>query len=146
MAVKASKGGPVSRIDHCVDVHLQSIGDTRGSLIVANQGKEIPFNFRRVYFLHQVPPGESRGHHAHRRLEQVLVCVAGAVEVTVDDGTQSRMVPLVEPSTGLYIPPMIWRGLSRFSESAVVLSIVSEKYDEADYIRDYRDFQAEVRR
>lgn len=131
-----------SKVEDCEEIALQTVGDSRGFLTVMNFGAEIPFEIQRVYFLHHVPAGESRGQHAHRSMKQVLVCVSGSVEISLFDGLNSRKIILDSPTRGLYIPPMIWRGLSNFSNSCVVLSVVSNIYDEEDYIRDLVDFVA----
>lgn len=134
-----------STVEDCEEIALQTEGDSRGFLTVMNFGAEIPFKIQRVYFLHQVPAGESRGQHAHKSMKQVLVCASGSVEIELFDGHNSRKVILGSPTRGLYIPSMIWRGLSNFSNSCVVLSIVSNIYDEGDYIRDLVDFVAAVK-
>jgi hypothetical protein len=116
------------------------IPNPAGNLAVIESEADVPFAIRRVYYLYAVPEGAQRGGHAHRRLEQVLIAVAGELSVVLDDGTQRRSVRLDSPSRGLFLPTMIWRELIEFSAGAVCLVLASEPYDEADYIRDYDEF------
>lgn len=129
-----------STVDDCRVVALETHpGERNGNLTVVQDGGE--FDIRRVYYLYDVPGGESRGGHAHRSLYQMIVAVSGSFSVTVDDGVNRRTVMLNRPNRGLLIVPGIWRTLDDFSSGAVCLVIASEEYDEADYIRDYDDFR-----
>jgi len=101
----------------------------------------LPFSIERVYYLYDVPGGESRGGHAHYALQQLLVCVMGALDVLIDDGCHRRTVRLDRAHQGLYVCPMIWRELHNFSSGAICLVLASEVYRESDYIRDYGEFQ-----
>ena len=105
----------------------------------ANNGN-IPFEIKRVYYLYDVPGGESRGGHAHKNLYQLIVAASGAFSVTLDDGKEKRTILLNRPYQGLLVVPGIWRELNDFSSGAVCLVLASEKYDENDYIRIYNDF------
>jgi dTDP-4-dehydrorhamnose 3,5-epimerase-like enzyme len=98
-----------------------------------------------VYYLYATPPGQERGFHSHRRLEQLAVCVSGAVTITVDDGRDRRHVRLDRPDLGLHIGPMIWREMRNFTDGAVLMVLASMPYDEGDYMRSYEDFVAAVR-
>lgn len=115
-------------------------GDERGNLIALEQAKEIPFNIQRIYYIYGTQPGIVRGKHAHKALEQVLVCVHGKCKILLDDGHEKKEVLLDSPDRGLYIPNNVWREMYDFSDEAVLLVIASKKYDEADYIRDYKEF------
>ena len=115
-------------------------GDERGSLVALEQMKSIPFEVKRVYFMYDTEKGYVRGCHAHKNLEQVLVCVHGSCMIKLDDGTETRIIRLDNPNEGLYIGSMIWREMSEFSDGSVLLAIASELYDEDDYIRDYDEF------
>lgn len=125
---------------------LPRIQDPRGNLTFAEGDRHVPFEIRRVYYLYDVPAGAERGGHAHRRLHQVLVAVSGSFRVRLDDGTERRTVLLNRPYTGLHIVPGIWRELEDFSSGSVCLVLASERYDEADYWRDYHAFLDAVRR
>lgn len=121
-------------------VELGVFSDMRGSLAVAEIGKGLPFVPRRVFTVYDVPSREVRGEHAHRALEQFLVCTRGSCSVVLDDGSRREEVVLDSPRVGLYIPPMIWAIQYKFSADAVLLVLASETYDVSDYIRDYDEF------
>ena len=114
--------------------------DRKGNLSVVESGKDIPFIVKRVYYLYDVPSGESRGGHVHKALHQFIVAVSGSFSVTLDDGTDKKTFVLNHPYQGLLVVPCIWRTLDDFSSGAVCLVLASEKYDEKDYIRDYDEF------
>ena len=124
----------------CRLVSLPRLSDGRGSLSFIQPGPVLPFDIRRVYYLYAVPEGQERGAHGHRKLQQLMVAVAGAVDVECDDGRQSRTFRLDSPDTGLYVSPMIWRNLRGFQPGTVCMVLASEPYDEADYFRSYDDF------
>lgn len=114
--------------------------DRDGNLSVVENDKDVPFSVKRVYYLYDVPGGESRGGHAHRELEQLIIAASGSFRVTLDDGNCKRTFYLNRPYLGLYIKPGIWRDLDDFSSGAVCMVLASEVYTEEDYIRDYDDF------
>lgn len=114
--------------------------DRKGNLSVVENGRTLPFDVRRVYYLYDVPGGESRGAHAHRDLEQLIVAASGSFKVTLDDGKSKRSFFLNRPYQGLYVKPGLWRDLEDFSSGAVCMVLASEVYDAADYIRDYQEF------
>lgn len=115
-------------------------GDERGQLVALEAGEDIPFQIKRVYYIYDTLPGVVRGKHAHRNLEQILVCVHGSCKVALDDGCERREILLDQPTLGLYIRNDTWREMYDFSQGAVLLVLASEHYDEADYIRDYQQF------
>lgn len=115
-------------------------GGRSGRLSIIQNDISAPFEVKRVYFIYDVPGGESRGGHAHRRLHQLIVAVSGSFTVTLDDGTRKRQVMLNRPNMALEIVPGIWRTVEDFSSGAVCLVLASEKYEEADYIRLYDEF------
>lgn len=119
--------------------------DDRGSLVVIENGDGINFDIQRIYFLSQFTGGQSRGFHAHRDLKQLLICLKGRCEVTCDNGTQRETAVLDNPTHGLVIGPMIWREMHNFSQDCVLLAVASQKYDEGDYIRDYKMFIKEAK-
>ena len=123
-----------------VKIPFPEHGDERGQLVALEERKDIPFNIRRVYYMYDTVPGVSRGHHAHRSLEQILICVHGNCKILLDDGTERVVVPMNEPNEGLYIAGNMWREMYDFSPDAVLLVLASELYDESDYIRDYAEF------
>ena len=114
--------------------------DRKGNLTVVGNGIDVPFDVNRVYYLYDVPGGESRGGHAHKALRQLIVAASGSFSVTLDDGTKKQTFVLNRPYQGLYVVPGIWRTLDDFSSGAVCLVLASETYDETDYIRDYKGF------
>ena len=118
---------------------IRRYSDTRGYLSVVENGRDIPFDIKRVYYLYMVPE-VARGAHAHKELQQLLIATSGSVEVIIDDGTNKKSFMLDRPWKGLYIPAGLWRDLENFSGGAVLLCLASEKYDTDDYIRDYQDF------
>jgi hypothetical protein len=124
----------------CHQIEFPKIHDPRGNLTFVESERHIPFDIKRVYYLYDVPGGETRAGHAHKTLQQVLIAVAGSFDVLLDDGKQKIRYQLNRPYYGLYIYPLTWRVLDNFSSGAVCLSIVSDFYDEADYYREYNNF------
>jgi dTDP-4-dehydrorhamnose 3,5-epimerase-like enzyme len=121
---------------------FQSIGSSSiGYITVAEDSKQLPFEIKRVYWTYYTPQNITRGYHAHKALRQIIFAVAGEIHIKTENvlGTKETFI-LNEPSTGLYIPPLIWREI-KFSHSAVLLCLASEEYDERDYIRDYDNFK-----
>ncbi len=112
----------------------------RGSITPVEGGKDVPFDIARVYYLYDVPGGESRGGHAHRELEQVIVAALGSFEVEVDDGLRKKNYTLNRSYHGFFLPRLIWRELKNFSSGAICLVMASQPYREEDYLRDYADF------
>lgn len=114
--------------------------DRKGNLCVVENGKTLPFDVKRVYYLYDVPGGESRGAHAHRDLSQLIIAASGSFTVTLNDGSSKRTFTLNRPYQGLYVKPGIWRDLDDFSSGAVCMVLASEVYQKEDYIRDYDEF------
>lgn len=133
-------------LEECVLVDLQTLSDNRGDLTIVEGGRHVPFEIRRVYFLHGVPAGISRGGHAHKRLRQLFVAASGGFDVLLDDAFARKTVRLDRVDRGLIITPMIWRELRNFSPGSVCMVLASEHYDEDDYFRDYTDFSKAVGR
>ena len=129
-------------IDDCRKLDLPRHYDRRGSLTPIYGGEHVPFDIARTYFLYDVPGGETRGGHAHRELQQLVVAVMGAFDIVLDDGLHRKTVRLDRAYFGVYIPRMIWRELENFSSGGICLCLASTPYDEADYIRDYDQFVA----
>jgi dTDP-4-dehydrorhamnose 3,5-epimerase-like enzyme len=126
-------------------VNLRKISDPKGNLTPIEGGQDIPFEIRRVYYTYDIPGGEVRGGHAHRALEEFIIAASGSFEVVLDDGTAQASFFLNRSYYGLYVPPMVWRELKDFSSGSVCLVLASERYDEADYIREYAVFLQAVR-
>lgn len=133
-------------LSHCRLIPLPRIGDARGNLTFVEGEHHVPFPIRRVYYLYDVPGGESRGGHAHRQLEQLVIAIHGSFEVLLDDGLTRRMEVLGRGDEGLYLCRGIWREIHAFTSGAVCLVLASRPYEEADYLRDYDEFRAAVRR
>ncbi len=114
--------------------------DRKGNLTVVENGITLPFDVKRVYYLYDVPGGESRGSHAHKELEQLVVAASGSFRVTLDDGKSKRTFYLNRPYQGLIIKPGLWRDLDDFSSGAVCMVLASDVYKAEDYIRDYQEF------
>ena len=112
----------------------------KGDISVIENGETIPFDVKRIYYLYDVPGGESRGGHAHKELQQLILAASGSFTVTLDDGNVRRTFNLNRPYQGLLVKPGIWRTLDDFSSGSVCLVLASEKYDADDYIRDYNEF------
>lgn len=114
--------------------------DGRGNLSVVEKNT-LPFEVKRVYYLYDVPSDATRGGHAHKALQQCLIALSGSFDVVVDDGSDKKIITLNKPNMALFIPNGIWRELENFSSGSVCLALVSEVYDESDYIRDFGNFK-----
>lgn len=121
-------------------LQLNKATDMRGSLIAGEVDAQVPFEPKRFFVVYDVPSAELRGAHAHHECAQMLVCLSGAVNAIVDDGTNRAEYVLDRPDIGLYMPPMTWGTQYRYTENAVLLVLASHPYDAGDYIRDYDDF------
>lgn len=119
---------------------FQQHGDERGRLVALEEFKDIPFEIKRVYYLYETKEGVHRGFHAHKSLEQILICIHGSCDVLLDNGEEKKVISLERPYEGLYVPNNMWREMYNFSSDAVLLVLASEYYNEEDYIRDYDKF------
>ena len=119
---------------------FQQHGDNRGTLVAVEQFKDIPFEIRRIYYIYNVQPGIHRGFHAHKSLEQILICVSGSCKILLDNGIEKDVVALDNPCEGLYMPKHMWREMYDFSPGTVLLVLASDLYCEEDYLREYDDF------
>lgn len=124
----------------CNLLHFNQIGDRCGHITSINNNIEIPFSTKRIFYLYDIPGGESRGAHAHKECHQFLVAASGSFEVLMDDKQTKRQVLLNRPDIGLHIPPGIWASEINFSSGSICLVLASHEYDESDYIRNYEDF------
>lgn len=127
-------------IEKCKIIELPKVHDSRGNLTFVENGRHIPFDIKRVYYLYDVPGGASRAAHGHKALHQLMIAMSGSFDVILDDGSSKKIFNLNRSNYGLYIPPMIWRDLINFSSGAVCMVLASEFYEESDYYRDYSDF------
>lgn len=121
-------------------IPLQPHGDDRGSLVALEEGKNIPFQVRRVYYMFKTKHGVRRGFHAHKTLKQVAIAVRGSCRFVLDDGRERVEVMLDNPAQGLLIESFMWREMYDFSEDCVLMVLADQLYDESDYIRDYSQF------
>jgi dTDP-4-dehydrorhamnose 3,5-epimerase-like enzyme len=128
-------------VDDCTLFYLPQIGDRKGHITSVNNSIEIPFNIKRVFYLYDIPGGESRGAHAHKECHQFLVAVSGAFELLVDDGKTQRIIQLNQPNIGVHVPPGIWSSEINFSGGAVCLVLASHEYNENDYVREYEAYK-----
>jgi dTDP-4-dehydrorhamnose 3,5-epimerase-like enzyme len=133
-------------LTQCRIIEFPKITDARGNLSFIEESKHIPFEIQRVFYLYDVPSGATRGGHAHRTSEQLIIALSGSFEVILDDGDHTKSFLLNRPHCGLYIPPGIWRELQNFSSNSVVLTLTSTLFDEKDYIRDYEIFKRMARK
>ena len=124
----------------CSIITLPKVHNRAGNITPIHNSVEIPFDVCRVFYLYDVPGGESRGAHAHLECHQFLVALSGSFEVLLNDGNTQRLIQLNRPYLGLHIPPMIWASEINFSSGSICLVLASELYNEGDYIRDYVDF------
>ncbi len=126
----------------CRIIELPKTENVKGNLTAVHGSGEIPFDVKRVYYLYDVPGGETRGGHAHKDLRQLIVCVSGSFDVLLDDGAARRTFSLNRPWQGLYIPRMIWREIVNFSTGGICLSLASLSYDRDEYLYEYDEFRA----
>jgi hypothetical protein len=131
-------------LDNCKILDLPKISDPRGNLTFVEAGRHVPFEIRRVYYLYDVPGGSERGGHAHKALHQLIIAMSGSFDLHLDDGISKRTVHLNRSYFGLYVCPMIWREIDNFSSGAVCMVLASDFYDEADYYRNYPQFQSDA--
>lgn len=128
----------------CRFIDFAPRGDERGSLIALEGGKDVPFDIRRAYYIFGTREGVSRGFHAHRRLQQLVVAVSGGCRLVVDDGRERAEVTLDRPDRGLLISGLVWREMHDFSADCVLLVLADRHFEPADYLRSYDDFLAAV--
>lgn len=129
------------RVYDCNIIYLPQIGDRNGQITAINNFDEIPFAINRIFYLYDIPGGESRGAHAHKDCHQFLVATSGSFEVLMDDGYTQRQVLLNRPNMGLHILPGIWASEINFSSGSICLVMASHAYSEDDYIRNYTEFK-----
>jgi hypothetical protein len=124
----------------CNILNLPKIHSRQGNITPVQNNVNIPFEVKRIYYLYDIPGGESRGAHGHKELESLIVAVSGSFDVSIDDGLNKKTVQLNRPYLGLNLKPGMWRDLTNFSSGAICLVLASHPHNEGDYIRDYNDY------
>jgi hypothetical protein len=127
-------------VSNCQAIELPKIKNRSGNLTSIQNSIEIPFDIKRIFYLYDIPGGEDRGAHAHIECHQFLISGSGSFDVLLDDGKSKKKITLNQPYIGLHIPPGIWASEVNFSSGSICLVLASHKYDEKDYIRDYKEF------
>ena len=128
----------------CALIDLNVRGDARGSLIALEEGREVPFDIARAYYIYGTEAGVARGFHAHRALQQLAVVVRGSCQMLLDDGKSRTWVPLDRPDRAVLVGAMVWHEMHEFTEDCVMLVLADDVYDESDYIRNHDDFLVAV--
>ena len=124
----------------CSLLEISKINNEAGNLTILENGLNIPFDVKRIYYLYDVPSGSARGGHAHIELEQYIIAANGSYDVILDDGKNKKKFTLNRPNLVLHILPGMWRELDNFSSGSISMVLASKLYDEKDYIRDYNQF------
>lgn len=123
-------------------IDFPKICDPRGNLSFVEGGRHLPFNIKRVFYIYDVPGGETRGGHAHRACSTVLVAVSGSLTVRLTDGVDEKVVRLNRSNKGVLIPAGVWDTMEDFTTGTVVVAFASHQYEEEDYIRDFDEYCA----
>jgi oxalate decarboxylase/phosphoglucose isomerase-like protein (cupin superfamily) len=132
----------MTSVSDCQLVQLPRVQNRSGNIsIFENADNLLPFSVKRIFYLYDIPGGESRGAHAHKNCHQFLVAASGSFEVILDDGKTVKSIWLNQADIGLHVPPGIWASEVNFSSGSICLVLASEEYDESDYLREYNDFQ-----
>ena len=124
----------------CSVIDISKVHTSSGNITVVQNGDNTPFNVKRIYYLYDVPSGESRGGHAHFDLEQYIIAASGSFDILLDDGNNKRRISLNRPNLALHIVPGIWRELNNFSSGSICMVLASHAYNESDYIREYNEY------
>jgi len=138
---KPHKNSFENTVYDCDLIELPVIRNRAGNITPVHNSENVPFDIERVFYIYDIPSGETRGGHAHKYCHQFLVAASGSFDVELDDGVNKRIVSLNRPMVGLYLPPGIWGVEKNFSSGAVCLVLTSHKYEKDDYIRKYSDFK-----
>jgi dTDP-4-dehydrorhamnose 3,5-epimerase-like enzyme len=125
-------------------IELPNLGDHRGSLVVAEANRNVPFSIQRLYYIFGAQPDVPRGFHAHKELQQIAFCIQGSCKMLMDNGKEKQEILIGQSNKGLFIPPMVWHEMHDFSEDCILLVLASDHYDESDYIRNYDQFLEEA--
>jgi hypothetical protein len=135
----AERNNKVTVFD-CPVIDLGRFQNRAGNISIIENNGSFPFEVKRVFYIYDIPGGESRGAHSHRECHQFIIAASGSFEIEMDDGVNRRTIALNRPHYGLHIPPGIWAAEKGFSSGAICLVMTSMKYNEHDYIRDYQEF------
>ena len=127
-------------LSDCNLFDIQSFSDERGELSILQEDEGVKFSIKRIYYLYDTKATHVRGVHAHHKLEQIIVALRGKFEIKLDDGNKSEIIVLDKPNLGLYVSPMIWREVTPMENNGICMVLASRKYEEEDYIHDYKDF------
>jgi hypothetical protein len=127
-------------VNDCIKLPLNKIHNRAGNITIVEGHKNLPFEIKRVYYLYDIPGGETRGGHAHKELHQLIIAASGSFEVLLNDGVSGKSVILNRPDYGLLVVSGIWRELKEFSSGAICLVLASQKFDESDYLREFPEF------
>ena len=122
-------------------IELPMFKDPRGNLSFVEQNNHIPFKIQRIYWIYDVPGGEDRGGHAYKATDEFIIAIAGAFDVTVDDGVNQKTFTLNRSYYGLYIPKGLWRKMDNFSSASLALEFANTKYDRNDYVENYEQYK-----
>lgn len=131
-----------NRLEACRVFPLPKVNDPAGNLTALNNGADLPFDVKRVFYIYDIPAGTTRGAHAHRETYQFIVAASSSFDLTLDDGHETRIVRLDRPYYGLLVVPGVWCRLENFSSAAVCMVLASDNYKPEDYICDYDEFLA----
>jgi dTDP-4-dehydrorhamnose 3,5-epimerase-like enzyme len=127
-------------LERCQLIELPVVANPQGNLVFGEADAHVPFPIARVFYVYDIPTEAARGGHAHLELEEIVFCLAGSLEMAVDDGISRRTYRLENPSVGLYVPPMVWHDIGAFAEGTVYMGLLSTEFDADDYIRDYEQY------
>jgi hypothetical protein len=133
------------KVRGCRWIDVRGSSDPRGTVSFIETGIDLDFAIRRAFWIHGVPAGQPRGHHAHREVRLAMIAVAGGADLVLDDGAIRETVRLDRPDRAMLVEPWVWHELVGFAAATVVLVLASSNYAEADYIRDYDTFRREVK-
>lgn len=131
-------------MNKCKLINLKKISDGRGNLTPIEENKDIPFDIKRIYYLYNIAENKIRGEHAHKNLQQLILCLNGSFDIIIDNGYSIEKFILNDPSVGLYVPKMHWRILENFSKESICLVLASDEYNEDDYYRNYDEFLSNI--
>jgi dTDP-4-dehydrorhamnose 3,5-epimerase-like enzyme len=130
----------MASIYDCSIIQLPKIHNRSGNITIVENSNTIPFDVKRIYYLYDIPSGETRGGHGHKELQQLIIAASGSFEMVLDDGKLKKVVTLNRPDYGLLITPGIWRDILNFSSGSICLVLASMEYNPKEYLRDYQEF------